>query len=86
MPAMESMASVAQQNHRPQSPGRLALPLCRPGRCPSGHLPFHGVRHGACQNRVTFRKLCTNTYCLAMALILFAVWVLFFLSRLEVLA
>ncbi len=38
-----------------------------------------------CQNRVTFRKLCTNTYCLAMALILFAVWVLFFLSRLEVL-
>ena len=44
------------------------------------------IRHGACQNRVTFRKLCTNTYCLAMALILFAVWVLFFLSRLEVLA
>lgn len=38
-----------------------------------------------CQNRVTFRKLCRNTYCLAMALILFAVWILFFLSRLEVL-
>lgn len=43
------------------------------------------IRHGACQNRVTFRKLCRNTYCLAMALILFAVWILFFLSRLEVL-
>ena len=40
---------------------------------------------GACQNRVTFRKVCTNTYRLVMALILFAVWILFFLSRLEVL-
>ena len=41
---------------------------------------------GGLPNRVTFRKLCRNTYRLAvMALILFAAWVLFFLSRLEVL-
>ncbi|KKZ13904.1 MAG: hypothetical protein TH68_06005 [Candidatus Synechococcus spongiarum 142] len=40
---------------------------------------------GACQNHVTFRKMRRNTYCPAMALILFAVWILFFLSRLEVL-
>ena len=65
----------------------------RPGglaRLPGGDQPlFECVKQekqpGACQNRVTFRKLCRNTYCLAMALILFAVWVLFFLSRLEVL-
>ena len=40
MPAMGPMASVAQQNHHPQSPGRLALPLCRPGLRPSGRLPW----------------------------------------------
>jgi len=30
--------------------------------------------------------VCRNTYRFAMALILFAVWILFFLSRIEVLA
>ncbi len=39
MPAMESMASVAQQNHRPQSSGRLALPLC-PVHAPRGERQF----------------------------------------------
>ena len=41
---------------------------------------------GACQINVKFRRVRTNAYVFPMALILFAVWVLFFLSRLEVLA